>query len=61
VIKSISDKTSSREVPEIKQKFCRGELCSNGYFSCSFADKVTAEVIRKDTRYQRDEQTGFRF
>lgn len=60
-IKSFSVRIMFREFPEIKKIVCLGELWNDGSFVRSVGDKVTAEVVKNNVRYQHNEQMGFTF
>ena len=61
IMKSISAKIIFKEFPAVKKQLWGGELWNDGYFVRSTGDKVTAEVIRKDIKYQHQSQLSFNF
>jgi putative transposase len=55
VIKSISARELFKKFPKIKKLMWSGKIWNEGYFVRSIGDKVTAEVIKKYIRYQKQE------
>jgi putative transposase len=55
VIKSISARELFKKFPKIKRLMWSGKIWNEGYFVRSIGDKVTAEVIKKYIRYQKQE------
>jgi putative transposase len=57
IFKNITSKIIFEEFPQVKKKFWGGHLWSAGYYAASVGDKVTAEMVKKYIRHQR--QTSF--
>jgi putative transposase len=55
VIKNISARELFKKFPKIKKLMWSGKIWNEGYFVRSIGDKVTAEVIKKYIRYQKQE------
>ena len=56
MLKSISAKVIFKEHPEVKEELWDGEFWEDGYFVRTVGDKVTAEVIRKYIKYNREHE-----
>ena len=56
VMKSISARETFKKYPELRKELWAGEFWSDGYFVRSVGDKVTAEVIKKYIRYQKEDK-----
>jgi putative transposase len=57
IFKNITSKIIFEEFPQVKKKLWGGHLWSAGYYAASVGDKVTAEMVKKYIRHQR--QTSF--
>ena len=57
IFKVITSKIIFEEFPQVKKKLWGGHLWSAGYYAASVGDKVTAEMVKKYIRHQR--QTSF--
>ena len=53
IFKTITSKIIFEEFPQVKKKFWGGHLWSAGYYAASVGDKVTAEMVKKYIRHQR--------
>ena len=56
MLKSISASVICKEHPEVKKELWGGELREDGYFILTVGDKVTADVIRKYSKYHREQE-----
>ena len=56
VLKSISAREIFKKFPKMKKMMWSGKIWNEGYFVRSIGDKVTAEVIKKYIRYQKQEE-----
>jgi len=56
IFKSRSAKQMFAEFPALRQRLWGGQLWSDGYFVRSVGDQVTAEVVRRYIRYQKQTQ-----
>jgi putative transposase len=54
VLKSISAREIFRQFPHLRRQLWAGEFWNDGYFVRSVGDQVTADIIKKYTRYQAD-------
>ena len=57
LFKTITSEIIFEEFPQVKRKLWGGHLWSAGYYAASVGDKVTAEMVKKYIRHQR--QTSF--
>ena len=55
ILKSISARELFKKYPKMKKMMWSGRIWNEGYFVRSIGDKVTAEVIKKYIRYQKQE------
>ncbi len=55
VLKSISAREVFKRFREMRHEMWSGKIWSDGYFVRSVGDKVTADVIRRYIRYQKQE------
>ncbi len=55
VLKSISAREVYKKFPKMKKAMWSGKIWNEGYFVRSVGDKVTADVIRKYIKYQKQE------
>ena len=55
IMKSISAREVFQQFPPLRQPLWAGEFWNDGYFVRSVGDHVTAEIIQKYIRYQRDD------
>ena len=55
VIKSISARELFKKFPKMKKLMWSGKIWNEGYFVRSIGDKVTADVIKKYIKYQKQE------
>ena len=53
IFKAITSKIIFEEFPQVKKKLWGGHLWSAGYYVASVGDKVTAEMVKKYIRHQR--------
>jgi putative transposase len=53
IFKAITSKIIFEEFPQVKKKLWGGYLWSAGYYAASVGDKVTAEMVKKYIRHQR--------
>jgi putative transposase len=56
ILKSLSARGLFAEFPQLRRKLWGGRLWEDGYFVRSVGDQVTAEVIRRSIRYQKQPQ-----
>ncbi len=56
ILKSISARELFARFPWLRRRLWGGELWENGYFVRSVGDAVTAEIIRRYIRYQKNPQ-----
>lgn len=56
ILKSLSAQALFARCPWLRRKLWGGELWGDGYFVRSVGDAVTAEIIRRYIRYQKDPQ-----
>jgi len=57
IFKAVTSKIIFEEFPQVRKKLWGGHLWSAGYYAASVGDKVTAEMVKKYIRHQR--QTSF--
>ena len=57
VLKSISARELYKKFPEMRKAMWSGKIWNEGYFVRSVGDKVTADLIRKYIRYQKQEDS----
>ncbi len=55
VLKSISARELFKKFPKVKKQMWSVKIWNEGYFVRSIGDKVTAEVIKKYIKYQKEE------
>ena len=55
ILKSISAREIFRRFPWLRQQLWGGELWGDGYFVRSVGDRVTADIIRRYIKYQKEE------
>ena len=55
ILKSISAREIFRQFPWLRQQLWGGELWGDGYFVRSVGDRVTADIIRRYIKYQKEE------
>ena len=53
IFKAITSKIIFEEFPQVKKKLWGGHLWSAGYYAAGVGDKVTAEMVKKYIRHQR--------
>ncbi len=58
VLKSISAREVFKKFPNMRKAMWSGMIWEDGYFVRSVGDKVTAEVIRKYIKYQKQENAS---
>ena len=58
ILKSISAREVFKKFPKMRRAMWSGMIWGDGYFVRSVGDKVTADVIRKYIRYQKQEETS---
>ena len=58
ILKSISAREVFKRFPKMRKAMWSGRIWGDGYFVRSVGDKVTADVIRKYIRYQKQEETS---
>ena len=58
ILKSISAREVFKKFPKMRKAMWSGRIWGDGYFVRSVGDKVTADVIRKYIRYQKQEETS---
>jgi putative transposase len=58
IMKSITAREIFNEFPRLRKRLWAGEFWGDGYFVRSVGDKVTADVIRRYIRYQKDDQVS---
>ena len=58
IMKSISAREVFKKFPKMRKAMWSGRIWGDGYFVRSVGDKVTAEVIRKYIKYQKQEETS---
>ena len=58
ILKSISAREVYKRFPKMRKAMWSGEIWNEGYFVRSVGDKVTADVIRKYIKYQKQEDEG---
>ena len=56
--KSISASEGFERFPEVKKGLWGGEFWEDGYFARTVGDKITADLIKRYTKYHRDEVSG---
>jgi putative transposase len=56
ILKSLSARGLFAEFPHLRRKLWGGRLWEDGYFVRSVGDQVTAEVIRRSIRSQKQPQ-----
>ena len=58
ILKSISAREVYKKFPKMRKLMWSGMIWNDGYFVRSVGDKVTADIIRKYIKYQRQEDKG---
>ena len=58
MLKSISASEIFEKCPEITKELWGGEFWEDGYFVRTVGDKMTADLIKRYTKYHRDEAHG---
>ena len=58
IMKSVSAREVFKKFPKMRKTMWSGRIWGDGYFVRSVGDKVTAEVIRKYIKYQKQEETS---
>ena len=53
IFETITSKIIFEEFPQVKKKLWGGHLWDAGYYAASVGDKVTADMVRKYIRHQR--------
>ena len=56
ILKRISARELLARFPRLRRQFWGGQLWEDGYFVRSVGDAVTAEIIRRYIRYQKNPQ-----
>ncbi len=56
ILKSISARELCARFPRLRRRLWGGQLWEEGYFVRSVGDAVTAEIIRRYIRYQKNPQ-----
>ena len=58
LMKAVSAKEIREEFPEVRKHLWGGEFWEDGYFVRTVGDKVTAEVIKKYSRFHEAKKKG---
>ena len=57
ILKSISARELFARCPRLRRQLWGGQLWEDGYFVRSVGESVTAEIIRRSSRYQKSPRT----